>query len=301
MDLRRADLGLLVSLDALLAERSVTGAARRLGISQPALSAQLARLRDLMGDEILVGNAHGMVPTPRAEKLRAPLNALLRDMAALISAETGFEPATSDRHFHIAAVDLSLVTILPPLVRLLRDAAPGLRITTGALDHDRMHAEAEAGRIDLVITSGQQMSEGFDAVRLLETDHCAIWRRGHPILRDGPITLAQFGDASHLRVSPVESARIGPLERALQAQGLRRHVAMAISSYLLAPALLRASDLVGLVPRILLDFDGAGLIAAPPPFAFPPLVAKLGWHPRNRNDAGHRWLRETILSIVRNR
>lgn len=296
MDLRRADLGLLVSLDALLAERSVTAAARRLGISQPALSAQLARLRDLLGDQLLVGNAHGMVPTPRAQEIQAPLHMLLQDLSALILSETGFDPATSDRRFHLAAADLALATILPPLLRKCRDEAPGLRLTTGALDPERLEQEGAAGRVDLAVTTPALLPEGFASIRLLETGYRVIWRRDHPALTDR-ITLAQFCALPHLHVSPVEGSLQGPVDRVLRQHEARRRVTASVSSYALAPALIRASDLIGVVPRILTDFDGAGLISAPLPVEMAPLEVHLGWHPRYRNDRAHRWLREAIVAI----
>ncbi|MFV0385345.1 LysR family transcriptional regulator [Paracoccus sp. (in: a-proteobacteria)] len=298
MDLRRADLGLLVSLDALLSERSVTAAARKLGISQPALSAQLARLRDLLDDDVLVGNAHGMVPTARAQALQGPLHALLKDMSDLIFAEAGFDPATSERRFHLAGADLSLALVLPPLMRHLRDAAPGLRISTGGLDHDRIEADARAGRLDLVVTSAERMPQSFHSTRLIEAEYRVIWRQDHPQLAGG-ISLDQFCTLPHLHVSPFEDWLQGPVDQVLQVQGLRRVVSASVSNYVLAPALLRASDLIAVVPRILLDIDGAGLAEAALPIDIAPLAAHLGWHPRNRNDRAHQWLRRAVVSLFR--
>ncbi|MBU3031545.1 LysR family transcriptional regulator [Paracoccus marinaquae] len=296
MDLRRSDLGLLVSLDALLAERSVTAAARRLGISQPALSAQLARLRDLTGDELLVGNAHGMVPTPRAQEIQAPLHMLLQDISDLVLSETGFDPATSDRRFHLVAADLALATILPPLLQRFRDEAPGLRLTAGALDPARLEQDGAEGRVDLAVTTAMLLPQGFQSVKLIETEYRVIWRQDHPLLAEG-ITLAQFCALPHLHVSPVEASLQGPVDRVLQQHDMRRHVTASVSSYAMAPALIRASDLIGVVPRILMDFDGAGLTDAPLPVQMAPLSVFLGWHPRYRNDRAHRWLREVIAAI----
>lgn len=298
MDFNRADLGLLVSLDALLSERSVTAAARRLGISQPAVSAQLARLRDLMGDDILVGNAHGMVPTPRAQAIQQPLRALLQDMSDLIFAETVFDPATSTRAFHIAATDVALAAILPPLLQTISAGAPGLRITTGSLDHDNMVEEAEAGRLDLVITATSRMPPGFQTTRLLPAQNVVIWRQGHPDLTDA-ITLDQFCRLPQLNVTPVEGSFHGPVDQLLQALGRRRRISASISSYVLAPALVRSSDFVAVVPEIILSFDGNGLVAAPLPFEQAPPTINLGWHPRFRNDRAHRWLRQIVIDTCR--
>lgn len=298
MDLNRADLGLLVSLDALLSERSVTGAARRLGISQPALSAQLARLRDLMGDDILVGNAHGMVPTARAQAVQAPLRTLLQDMSDLIFAEAAFDPATSERRFHVSATDVSLAAILPTVLGKICEEAPGIRITTAPLDHDRMAADAEAGILDLVITGATRMPATFQTVRLINLVNRVAWRRGHPEL-SAAISLDEFCRMPQLNVTPVEGRLDGPIDQLLRAAGRSRRVIASITSYALAPALLRSSNLVAVVPEILLRLDGDGLVSAPLPLEQQPPAINLGWHPRHRNDRAHKWLRELVVSATR--
>ncbi|TRW99361.1 LysR family transcriptional regulator [Paracoccus sp. M683] len=298
MDIQRADLGLLVSLDALLGERSVTAAARRLGISQPALSAQLARLRDLLGDDILVGNAHGMVPTPRAQAMQQPLRMLLQDMSDLIFAETAFDPATSNRHFHIATTDVSLAVILPPVLHAITTQAPHLRITTGALNHDRMVTEAETGKLDLAITAASRIPAAFQTTRLLQSPNCVAWRKNHPDLGDR-ITLDDFCRLPQLNVTPVEGSFTGPVDRLLHDLGRKRRVSVSITSYVLAPALLRSSDFIAVLPSILATDDKAGLVAAPLPFEQTPPDINIGWHPRYRNDRAHRWLRQTIIEACR--
>lgn len=297
MDIKRADLGLLVSLDALLSERSVTAAARKLGISQPALSTQLARLRDLMGDEILVGNAHGMVPTPRAQAIQAPLRQLLQDMSELILAETGFNPATHIRRFHIAASDMALAAIMPTLLRVIGNSAPNIRLTTAALDHDNMADLAESGRLDMAITNTRRLPESFQVTPLINTDYVVIWRQDHPALGKG-LSLDQFCALPQLNVSPIEGSLTAPVDQALQSIGRKRNVTASINSYVLAPALLRGSDLIAVVPKLLPQLDGAGLTVAPLPLKLDTLAVGLGWHPRYRNDRAHRWLRDLIVEAV---
>lgn len=298
MDLRRSDLGLLVSLDALLAERSVTAAAHRLGISQPALSAQLARLRAIMGDDILVGNAHGMVPTPRALAVQQPLKTLLQDMSDLILAEAAFDHGTSERHFHIAGTDAAFAAVLPAVLRQISKAAPGIRITTGGLDHDQMVTEAEAGRLDLVMTAANRMPATFQTTRMGQGPNVVIWRQGHPVLTDH-ITLDDFCRLPQLNVTSVEGSFHGPIDGVLNELGRKRRISVSISSYVLAPALIRASDYLAVLPRGIAAVDAGGLVMAPLPFDQTPPVLNLGWHPRYRNDAAHRWLRQIVIDACR--
>lgn len=297
LDLRRADLGLLVSLDALLAERSVTAAARRLGISQPALSAQLARLRDLFGDDLLVGNAHGMVPTARAEAVAGRLHGLLRELNGLVAEGAAFDPASSERGFRIAATDLEHGLMLPPLLARLRADAPGIRIASVHLDPASLPERMAGGAVDLAVSVGPNVPEGFPARRLGEDGFRVVWRAGHPRLKR-TIDLDAFCAEGHLLVSTRGGGFRGVVDDALDRIGRSRRVVASLPSFLLVPPAVSACDLVAVVPSRLAALEEGRLRSADVPLATEGFTLYLSWHPRHRSDPGHRWLRERIVALA---
>jgi len=295
MDLRRADLGLLVSLDALLAARSVTGAARRLGISQPALSAQLARLRDLFGDDLLVGNAHGMTPTPRAEALAGRLRELLQELGALVAEGAAFDPARSDRRFRIAATDLEHGLLLPGLLAALRREAPGIRLALVPLEPASLAERMAQGAVDLAVSVERHLPECFPARRFGDDGFRVVWRRDHPRLGQA-IDLDAFCAEGHLLVSTRGGGFHGVVDDALGAIGRSRRVVASLPSFLLVSSALQGCDLVAVVPSRLADLERDRLTSAELPVATDGFTLYLSWHPRHRNDPGHRWLRERLLA-----
>lgn len=298
MDLRRADFGLLVSLDALLAERSVTAAAKRLGISQPALSAQLARLRDLFHDDLLVGNAHGMVPTPRAEEMQGSLNSLLKDLTSLVSSDASFDPAQADRTFRVGGTDLIHAILMPRLLKSLSETASGVRLAAlPFVSSDTAH-QMERGALDLAVTTQASAPQRFPALKLLDEDFRVIWRDGHPGIGDA-MTLKKFCAHPHLLVSPEGGGFHGIIDDALKTQGLQRNVVASLPSFLLAPAAVRCSDYLAVVPTRLAALDVTGLNSASVPVTTPGFSLYLSWHPRMKNDPGHRWLRHLIRDQFR--
>lgn len=300
MDPSRVDPGLLVSLDALLAERSVTAAARRLGISQPALSARLARLRALFGDDLLVGNAHGMSPTPRAEAIRERLHGLLRDLDALMAEGAGFDPATAERRFAIAASDLEHALLMPSLLARLAAEAPGLRIAGLALDTGALAERMERGAVDLAVTVAQKTPAAFPARRLGEHDFRVVWRERHPRLGE-TIDLDAFCAECHVLVSPLGGAFRGAVDHALDAVGRTRRVVASLPGFSLVPGVIRASDLIAVVPAALARREAAGLRVAKLPVETDGFTLFLSWHPRQKNDPGHTWLRARVVEILLSR
>jgi DNA-binding transcriptional LysR family regulator len=297
MDLRRADLALLVSLDALLGEQSVTAAARRLGISQPALSAQLARLRDLFGDALLVGNAHGMVLTPRAEELREPLRAILSDLRSLVSESAGFDPASDARTVRLAATDLAQVFILPRLYAALAEKAPNITVEGVPLVVDQVADAMKRGEVDLALSSRENAPPDFPSRRLRSEEYHLIWREGHP-MPGPPTTVEAFCALCHLVISIKGGSVLGDVDEALERIGRRRRIAGSVPNFLLAPHVVRNADIVAVVPAVVAAIDGAGIRHAPLPFATSRLDLYLSWHPRMRNDVGHRWLRDLVIAVA---
>lgn len=298
MDLHRTDLGLMVSLDVLLAERGVTAAAKRLGISQPALSAQLSRLRHLFGDDLLVGNAHGMTLTPRAEELRAPLHAALEDLRTLVSTGALFDPKTSEDVFRIGATDLGHAILMPPMLNAVREQAPGVRLAAMPLTGGEHRRKMERGEIDMIVTTAESAPDGYPALRLLDESFCVIWRDGHPGIGD-KLTLEEFCAQPHLLVSPDSGGFHGVTDDALQRLGLEREVVGSLPSFLLAPAAVRNSDCLAVVPSRLARLDSTGLKRTKVPVKAKGFTLYLSWHPRMKNVPGHRWLRDLIRDQCR--
>ena len=297
MDLRPADIGLLVSLEALLDERGVTAAARRLGISQPALSAQLSRLRAMFADDLLVGNAHGMSLTPRAENLRSSLRSALEDLRAVVATGAGFDPATDRRHFTIAGSDLILVFLLPRLLPALARVAPNVTIEAVPPSIGQLAQRMEIADIDMAITSGENAPEGFPARKLLDESFQAIWRSGHPRIGK-TISLPEFCDTGHLSVIVGGVGVLDHVDDALRAKSLSRTIVASAPNFLLAPPILRATDLVCVAPSFLASIAGEGLMSGPLPLPVPGFTLYLSWHRRQQNDKAHRWLRALIAQTL---
>lgn len=293
MDRRGANLALLATLDVLLAERGVTAAARRLSVSQPALSARLAKLRRLLDDPLLVGDAHGMAPTPRALALEAPLRDLLGRLDALLREQQPFDPARAERTFRIAATDYAHAVVVAPLIAALARSAPGLRIAGVPFGAGTERALAED--VDLAVTSERMTPERLPSRRLFEERFVAVWRKSHPTAR-APISLDAFCALEHVLVSPEGGGFAGAVDEALAALGRGRRVVASLPSFLLAPQIVRASDRIAVVPERLVRLDPQGLVLTSPPVDLPSFRVVASWHPRLAYDSGHAWLRRELVS-----
>jgi len=297
LDLRRADLGLLLALDCLIAERSVTNAARRLGISQPALSAQLARLRDIFDDPLLVPSGRQMVPSARASAIRAPLRHLLDELQALVRNRLVFDPNTSARVFKIRGTDYVHRVILVPLIERLHATAPCLRLALLPLDARSGWVDLESGDCDLLIVSEHLAPEAARARSLLEETFVMIQRKSHP-RGTGTVDLRGFCELEHVLVSPEGGGFVGAIDEALAAAGQTRRVAVSLPNFLLAPPLVAASDFVAVVPRRLAEIFGALVDSFPvplPTFSFRVLMC---WHPQQHLDPGSQWLRDSLSAAI---
>ncbi|MDK3073940.1 LysR family transcriptional regulator [Sedimentitalea sp. JM2-8] len=297
MDLRRADLGLLVSLDRLLARRSVTAAARDLGLSQPALSAQLARLRDLFGDELLVGNAHGMTPTARAEALRAPLHEALQALDALIAGRSEYDPMTDDRAFRIAGADLAHGLVLPLLLRGLPEVAAAASLVALPLPDDPA-AALESGAVDLIAAGPNVVPQALPSRRLFESGYRVIWRDDHPRIGTG-LSLAEFCAEDHIAVSVGDRFVPPMIDADLRRKGSSRRIVATVTEFLVVPAMIRNSDCLAVVPEPLTRLQSAGLRCAPAPMPVPALSLHLVWHRRMKDDPAHAWMRSYIVARCR--
>lgn len=297
MDLRRTDMGLLIALDALLAERSVTCAARALGLSQPALSAQLAKLRRLFDDPLLVGNAHGMTPTPRALELQEPLHFLLRDLRSLVMSQKAFNPVTAERTFAISATDYVHATVTRPLLSVLPDIAPGVRIAALPFNKEKVRDHLEDGTADLCITSEALTPDDYPARKLRHERFVLILGKSHPSAQRR-MTIDLFCELDHVLASPEGGGFRGVVDAVLSSLGRSRRVVGSLNSFLLAPSVVKDSRCVAVVPEQLALAHDDDLKMVKVPFDLPGFDIFQSWHPRSKADSGHIWLRETIHTQV---
>jgi DNA-binding transcriptional LysR family regulator len=297
MDTKNLDLGLLVTLEALLAEGNVTRAARRLNLSQPALSARLARLRDALGDPLLIPAQRGMVLTQRAVDLRQPLHEALEGVRRVVAEGMPFDPATLQATLVIAATDYQQYALLTRFSVALRTEAPMVRIAWRTLDVLALAAQLERGEVDLALTTTDHAPAAMRQRRLYCEDYTVIARRGHPAVQ-GNLSLDVFCTLEHVVVSPEGGGFSGPTDAALEAVGRRRTVALSTSGFLIVPEVVSRSDMIALIPRRIADGWSDRLQVLDPPLTIPGFTIVSVWHDRTTNHSAHRWLRERLTTLA---
>ncbi len=298
MDIKRIDFNLLVTLEALLAERSVSRAAQRLNLSQPALSAQLTRLREMLGDPLFVPNHRGMTPTPLALGLQAPLAAALAQLRAVVTSARAFDPARDDFTVHVACSDYVQSALLLDFTLALRREAPGLRIALRAADAARLEAQMEKGEVDLAVLTPEGIADALRSRPLFEERYVFIARNKHPALRR-LLDTQRFCELEHVMVSPRGGSLTTPVDEMLDAQGLRRRVVVSASTFHSVLDLVERSDLVALVPARMVEGRNVRVRVMAPPLPVPGFAIHMAWHNRNHGDAAQRWVRERLVAFAR--
>ncbi|MDX6740626.1 LysR family transcriptional regulator [Actinocorallia sp. A-T 12471] len=296
--LQGVDLNLLVHLYALLEEQSVTRAAGRVGLSQPAMSHSLARCRKLLGDELLVraGSGQGLVPTARGRELVPVLGRLLRTVEGDVLGRPGFDPATSRRRFTLAATSATLMTVLPPLLRELATAAPGVSVHT-VPSPPRTDDLADRPDVDLALVA-DVLPSTLPRERLYEDRWVAVVAATHPRADDG-VTVEDLARYPHLAFE--EAALVTPPYVAMAAEGLRPRMLLTSHDFLAIPLLLPGTDCVAVVQeRLTARLGGADLLRTfPLPFPVAPLGIDMVWNPRAAQDPACVWLRTHLRTAVR--
>jgi DNA-binding transcriptional LysR family regulator len=297
VDLHRIDLNLLVSLDMLLAVRNVTHAARRLSLSQPALSAQLRQLRDLFRDPLLLPAARGMTPTARALELQVPLREMLATLSALVAERQPFNPAVAENIFRIAATDSIQIAVCVPLVARLRSLAPGVRVVLFPADSPRLAEQMASGELDLAFSTHQSMPEALKTRFLYDETFLCLLRRDHPS-GSRPLDLDVFCRLDHVLISPAGGGFTGVVDDVLARLGRKRRVVVSLTSFLVAPALIAESDLICTVPARLARRSSDALNVLATPCEVGTFSVHMGWHPRTDSDPAQKWLREQVLTAA---
>ena len=293
------NLNLLLVLDALLVERHVSRAARRLGLSQPAVSNALGQLRALFDDPLLVRTGGKMVPTERALALGPPLAQVLAGVEAVLAGPGAFDPRTAERRFVIAATDFVEFVLLPRLLGRLGREAPGVRLQIVAWPHHRVPPTLESGDVDLMIGFFPDVPAHHAHARLFADEFVCIVRKNHPRV-GARLTLKTYTELSHVLVTP-ESAGPGVVDVELAKRGMQRTVGLRISHFLMVPAIIAATDMVAAVSRRVAE-DAARrlpLRLLPPPLPLPRGTVGQVWHARTESSPAHAWLRRTVEEMAR--
>jgi DNA-binding transcriptional LysR family regulator len=299
MDLTRLDLNLLVSFEALWAERSVSRAARRMGIGQPAMSDALRRLRGLFGDALFVRASGGMQPTPKARALAGQIAPLLGRLREVMGEQVAFAAAEARRAFTLASTDYTTLVLLPELLGALRRQAPGIDLRLVGYDKDAVAGLLDRGEVDLAVGVFPSPPPGSVATPLFTEHFVGLARIGHPALRAEPIDLATFAGLPQALVSVRRDER-GIVDEALKAHGLTRRVALVVPYMLLLAKTLAETDLVAVVPeRAAVAIDGRALRRFTLPVALEPFTVAMLWNPVARSDAASGWLRQLVVACAR--
>jgi len=289
------DLNLLRVFDAVLAERGVTRAAVRLGLTQPAVSNALARLRGVFGDALFVRTPAGMDATPFARELAEPVRQALALLDSALAHGPGFDPASSTRAFRFYMSDLGQIEFLPPLVERAHRAAPGVRFEAVALDVEDIDGALAAGTLDLAVGFLPGLGPPVRRRRLFRDPYVCLMRKDHPIQA---LTKKKFVEASHALVSYRGGHHV--IEEALERAGLARRIALRVPHFTVVPMVLEKSDLLLTLPaRVARVFERRGHFKSlPPPVPIPPADVAVHWHERFEADPGNRWLRELVIELL---
>lgn len=290
-DLRALDLNLLKTLDALLDERSVTRAAERLALTQPAVSAMLNRLREAFDDPLFTRSQRGIVPTLRALELAVPVRQILHDISQLLQPSV-FAPASATLTFTLAATDYALRALVVPFMAALREQAPGIRVAVVPVSHDQIQGQLERGEVDAALMTPDTTPAELHARALYEERYVCLLRDDHPAAQQ-PLTLDLFCQLDQALVSYSGKPFRGVTDDALAALGRERRITLAVSTFMVLPEILRVSDLLAVVPARLARHL-PGLKAMEPPLAIPGFIKNLAWHERTHRDEGQRWLRALL-------
>ncbi|WP_028207630.1 LysR family transcriptional regulator [Paraburkholderia nodosa] len=300
MDFHGIDLNLLAAFDALMSECNVTRAATQVGVSQPAMSAALSRLRRLFGDPLFLRSSDGLLPTPRARELAGPISRALREIEATLVKKPEFVPGNAALTFNLGLSDYPAHVFLPALLQAVGQQAPGISINVRAFT-DRDHAVdlLDAGVVDAAIGVMPTHPEGRILTRpILRDEFVTIIASDHPAARRG-MNMKTYLALPHVLVSP-EGDRHGLVDQALAQQGKQRTLALTLPQMFAVPAVVARTAMAATVMRRVALNSPAGrqLALFPPPVALPEIVFHLIWHRRSDANPAQQWLRTLIESIA---
>ncbi|MCW2389196.1 DNA-binding transcriptional LysR family regulator [Sphingobium sp. B11D3B] len=298
MRFKGLDLNLLYALSVLLDERSVSRAAARVNISQPAMSAALTRLREHFADDLLVQVGRRMVPTAYAESLQPLVSQLIEQADQILSTSSTFDPAISNRRFRISVSDYMMTVLIGPLMRSLGTIAPGIRIDVYPTGPDAT-SFLEKGEVDLVICPEQYLSPAHPSEMLLEDEHVVIGWAGNPALA-GPLDRETLFSLGHVAVRFGQSRESTFAEQQVFPQQDKQRTELTTNSFSSVPSLIVGTMRVSFLQKRLADafIDQLPIVVRPDPVGLPPLREMVQHHTARSNDAGILWLVRQMHHIL---
>jgi DNA-binding transcriptional LysR family regulator len=309
MKQKRLDLNLLVYLDVLLRERNVTRAASHLGITQPAMSNGLRRLREAFADPLLVRTSEGMTPTDRALELQPEVRDVLARIDKAVQPLTSFDPISAIHYFRIMASDYAESTLVPLILKRLREEAPGITLDI-MTPSDVSFLDVEQGKVDMVINRFDSLPQSFHQQTIWEDGFVCLLSADNPLLDD--FSLDTYLQAQHIWVSktgmgvgvgmiPGDVQRLGWVDEALSVRGKMRHITIFTRHYQSAMLLAEQSDLIVTIPSkaARLKKNNSRVVIKTPPFDIPSIELKMVWSPLLQKNTAHQWMRRLVVEVAK--
>lgn len=296
MDLKDIDLNLLVIFNQILHERRVSTVAVNLGLSQPTVSNALNRLRLQLGDELFLRTSKGMEPTAYAMQLAEPIGYALSSIQETLNQRSRFEPQSSERKFIVGMSDIGEIYFLPKLMEYLATVAPGIALSTIRTTGANLAEEMEAGRIDLAIGWLQHLKTGFFQQRLFTQDHVCMFRRGHALDKETPLSKSEFEAAAHVVVSAAGTGH-ATVDASIEKLNVKRRVVLTVPHFVAVGHILATTDMIATVPERFARqcAQPFKLAYSKLPMRLPEIGINLFWHARFHKEPGNQWLRSILF------
>ena len=292
MKIKDTDLNLFIAFDVIYTEKNLTKSGQVLGITQPAVSNALARLRDLFNDELFIRTSRGMIPTPVANQLIGDIRNALSLIQNTISVSEKFDPSTAEMTFKISIGDTSEYRLLPLLIKELAEIAPRVKVETYLTPRKDAPRELASGAIDFSIDPPLQSDQHLKHEKIYQEDYVMIVRKDHPILNKEKITIEDYLDLSHIHISNRKTG-MGHVDMTLYKLGLTRDIYLRAQHFLVAPYIVEQSDMaITTTKGFAVDRN---LAWRELPFDIDPLVLHLYWHENNDNESSSKWMRDLML------
>lgn len=297
VDLRNFDLNLLLVFNQLLLDKSVSVAADRLGITQPAVSNSLKRLRTALKDDLFLRTSKGMEPTPYAQHLAEPVLYALNALQSVLTRRDSFDPLTSTRTFHLAMTDIGEIYFMPPLMERLSQLAPGIRMSTHRPNTGDLQNDMASGSVDLTLGLQPNLQVGFFQRRLFQQRYVCVYRSGHPKART-PMSLEMFSALEHVSVVAANTGH-SEIDLLLDRAGVKRNIRLEVPHFVAVGHILHSTDMIATLPerfalRCQEPFD---LVVSPHPVPLPEIAITLFWHGKYHRDPASLWLRQLIVDL----